>query len=359
MHRLLIAALWLILWVVIIEMSAHLIYDYLPQSLQRYVNYGLSVESKIRQTVGKTDEETDFVKTLGWLDPSREQWYKNKKTKATQPDHTLLAVYGMSFAANVTKKVVAHYPKFESRFVGGPDSPPNHSYAMWLLDQDLHQADVVIWGILSSNVKAMESMTSLNRNFEAPLPYTYPKFKADKGNLQVNYPPILTLAEFRSALYNKEKWNEYVTYLEQEDKFYHSFLFKENILDQLILGRFFRRSLALRANQQQSDIYHAKTGFDPNNNAIQALNLMVTEFAQQVRAKKQLPIIMLFSIQGYDNHLYNALAQTLTKNNIPFLNSFTVADPANSKNFIADGHFTPTNDKKMAEKLVNLIKNNL
>ncbi|OQW87356.1 MAG: hypothetical protein BWK78_09230 [Thiotrichaceae bacterium IS1] len=322
-----------------------------------YLEYGRSVEGKIRRMVGKTDDTTAFVTTIGWLE--RGDADDNKLTEVTTPSNTLVAIYGMSFAQHISEQLSKLSSSIEIRFLGGPSAPPNHSYALYQLGRGKHKAKVVAWGILASSVVGMTTMTSLNKSFEYPSPYTYPKYRVVNSDLQVQYPPITSMADFRATLSDQKKWSNYVDYLKTEDSYYQPFLFHESFIDNLATVRFFRRSLSNRYNKKViASIYQSDTGFRPDTVEIKALQMMVAEFARQVREDNQLPLLMLFNNQGYSDHLYQTLSDVILKYKIPTMSSHNIVATDNPKNFMADGHFTPSADRKMAEETLKIIVTN-
>jgi hypothetical protein len=93
---------WIVLWLLVIEGVIYAIVPYNPpteppNSIQKYLEYGRSVEGKIRQMVGPTDETTTPVTLAGWIDTERKRW-NTVPTHPETPDGLLIAIYGMSHA---------------------------------------------------------------------------------------------------------------------------------------------------------------------------------------------------------------------------------------------------------------------
>jgi len=164
------------------------------------------------------------------------------------------------------------------------------------------------------------------------------------------------MADFRATLYDRDKWSKYINYLQTEDSYYQPFLFHESFLDYFATVRFFRRSLSNRYNKKVvASVYQADSGFRSETIEIKALRMMVAEFSRQVQEDGQLPLLMLFNNQGYSDHLYRALSDIILKYRIPTMSSHYIASANDPKNFMTDGHFVPSVDRKMAEKVLELI----
>jgi 3-dehydroquinate dehydratase len=353
--------IWMSIWLLLIEVTIHIVVPYnppyeRPNALQLYLEYGRSVEGKIRRMVGKTDETTALIAKAGWLE--RGTVDDDKPAEATDPNKILVAIYGMSFAQHVGKQLSKLSSQVDVRFLGGPSAPPNHSYALYQTDRGKHKAKVVIWGILASSVVGMTTMTSLNKSFEYPAPFTYPKYQVINSHPQAQYPPIMSLEDFRATLYDQDKWVKYIAYLQAEDSYYQPFLFHESFIDYFATIRFFRRSWSKRhSNQVLTSIYQHETGFDESSVEIQALQKMVVEFTKQVRKDNQLPLLILFNNRGYSDHLYRALADVIRENKIPTVSSHNIVPAENVENFAPDGHFTHLADKKIAKVVLEVILN--
>ncbi len=349
-----------LLWLLIFEIILYLAVPYRlppaePNALQRYLEYGRSVEGKIRRMVGPTDETTIPVTLTGWLDSTR---WQTKPTLPKTPDGLLVAMYGMSFVQHLGIALEKVAPQVTVRFLGGPAAPPNHSYKLYQLDRGRHSAQVVVMGISSSNVLGMTTITGLNQEFEYPLPYTYPRYHQVGDHIEEVWPTIRTVDDFRRVLHDPVLWEKYVQELRTEDSYYHPFLFSENVMDDFVLLRFLRRSWAKKvAREVKSGIYHPQRGFNENAEVIHTLRWIVTEFVHQVRNDGQIPLLLLFNIRGYADHLYQALAKTIVENDIPTLSSHTLAPADNPKNTARDGfHFSHEVNRRFAEEVLKIIQ---
>ena len=81
---------------------------------------------------------------------------------------------------------------------------------------------------------------------------------------------------------------------------------------------------------------------------IQAKEAVATE-------AKRTPVVLLFNDRGYGDDLYRGVAPVLDRDHIPYVSSHTIAPATDHQNFVADGHFTPANDEKIAKAFVDLL----
>jgi hypothetical protein len=258
-------------------------------------------------------------------------------------------------------------PPVTVRFLGGPGAPPNHSFKTYQMDRGRHTAGVVIFGIAAGSLKGMTTFTSLNKAFEYPLPYTYPKYRKVGDRLEEIWPKVRTMTDFRRVLNDEMLWKDYVREMQAEDSYYHPFIFYENVMDNFVIFRFIRRSWAKKhANSVKDSIYGVlqgfgsnqifSQGFKENSEVVQTLRLMVKEFSRQARNDGKLPIIVLFNNRGYSNHLTQALAKNLQEADIPFVDSHTIAPSDDPKNLASDNfHFSKEVDKQLAQAVLDII----
>lgn len=234
--------LWIIFFLVVFDVSINFLFPYSsnpnvtsPGQLNVYFDYGRSVEGKISQMVGSTNESSSPLAVAGWLDP--ELWRKLNLPVSRDPgDDLLVAIYGMSFSNQVGEAMEAMDSRITFRGIAAPAAPPNYSFAAYTLDRGRHQADVVILGVLASSVKALRTMNGMTWQFEGPAPYTYPRYSVEEGKLKAIWPKILSLAQLRAALQDKQQWNAFVTQMREHDQFFNSFLFKRNLLDNSVIA---------------------------------------------------------------------------------------------------------------------------
>ncbi|MGB3510007.1 MAG: hypothetical protein WBA93_12340, partial [Microcoleaceae cyanobacterium] len=99
--------------------------------------------------------------------------------------------------------------------------------------------------------------------------------------------------------------------------------------------------------------------FNEELEEITALKLIVKEFAVTAKQDGKLPIVLLFNVQGYDDHLYQLLRQTLAENSIPFVSTHNIVPATDIRNFIGDGHFTKSANKLIAAEVLKLMNQRL
>jgi len=361
---LIMVAVWTVVCFAAIEIAINIAFKYPkeahttpPGFLTRYFDYGRSIEGKLSRMVGPDDASTDEVALAGWLDP--ETWNALPKVPET-PDGVLIADYGMSFSFDVGRALQKVNPRYTLRCIGGPSAPASHSYAAFMLDRTRHQGRIAMLGLLASSVRGLVTLTGQTWAFESPYPYTYPRYRltAD-GKLDAAWPIITSIGGLRDAMGRPEKWEAYVQQLREDDAYYDPFLFRHNALDSSATVRLLRRGWGQRENQAVLDTIHTSRGFTKDTPAIPLLRAIVTQFAETARADGRLPIILLLNDQGYADHLYKSLEQTLRDGDIPFVSTHEMAPATDLTNFVPDGHFTDAAYHKIAERLESVIQERL
>ena len=324
-----------------------------PGAMNLYFDYGRSIEGKVSRQMGATDDTTAPIARAGWLDA------RMGEGEAVRPEAgktLLVAIYGMSFAEHVGQSMAKLDPNITLRIIGGPSAPPNFSFAAYEADRGHHQADVAILGILASSVKGMGAMTGMTWGAEVPAPYTFPKYTLENGQLNAIQPEVDSLAKLRTTLSQPQQRNTFVNQLRSHDQFFDSFVFEKNLLDDSAIVRMIRRAWAKSHQDSIASQIHTPAGFNSDWEQVPVLKRMVEEFAATAKRDGKLPIVLLFNDQGYDDHLYQLLKPTLEQNQIPFVSSHDVAPATDRSNFVADGHFTPAVDQRLAERVLAVVK---
>ncbi|NJR65451.1 MAG: hypothetical protein HC772_09260 [Leptolyngbyaceae cyanobacterium CRU_2_3] len=327
-----------------------------PGAMNLYFDYGRSIEGKVTRQMGATDDTTAPIARVGWLDS---HLGKGEAIRPAPGKSLLVAIYGMSFAEHVGEAMTQLDPDITLRVIAGPSAPPNFSFAAYEADQGHHQANVAILGILASSVKGMGAMTGMTWGAEVPAPYTFPKYTLENSQLKAIQPEIRSLTQFRAALSQPQQRDAFVEQLRTNDQFFDSFVFEKNLLDASAIVRMLRRAWAKSHQDNITSQIHTSTGFNPQWDQSPVLQSMVEEFATTAKQDGRLPIVLLFNDQGYDDHLYQLLKPTLEQNKIPFVSSHDVAPASDRSNFVADGHFTPAVDHRLAEEVLAVINQSL
>jgi hypothetical protein len=327
-----------------------------PGAMNLYFDYGRSIEGKVSRQMGASDDTTAPIARVGWLDAHLGE---GEAVRPVPGKPLLVAIYGMSFAGNVGEALVKLDPGITLRVIAGPSAPPSFSFAAYEADRDRHQAKVVILGILASSVKGMGAMTGMTWGAEVPAPYTFPKYRLEKGQLKAIQPEVRSLAECRAALSQPQQRDAFVDQLRAQDQFFDSFVFEKNLLDASAIVRMIRRAWAKSHQDNVTSQIHTSTGFNPDWDQTPVLKRMVEEFAATAKRDDRLPIVLLFNDQGYDDHLYQLLKPTLEQNKIPFVSSHDLAPATDRSNFVADGHFTPAVDQRLAERVLAVVNRSI
>ena len=355
-----VTGLWIVFFLLVIDFAVNFLFPYPSDpritsvgQLSLYFNYGRSVEGKVSQMIGPTDESSSALAKAGWLDP--DLWKKlNLPTRRATEQDLLVAIYGMSFSNHVGEAIAEIDPKITLRKIAGPAAGPNYSFAAYKLDRGRHEADAVVLGILASSVKALRTMNGMTWQFEGPAPYTYPRYLLQDGKLQEVSPTITSLTQFRAALGDKQQWDAFLTQMQKYDQFFNSFLFERNFVDKFATVRLIRRAWAQNHQKAIEKQIHTEDGFNAESE-IPVLRAIATDFAATALKDGKMPIVLLLNDRGYDDHLFKALEPTLKNASIPYVSTHNIASPSNLKNFRTDGHFVKSADKQIAKAVLKLI----
>jgi hypothetical protein len=354
-RKVLIASLWAVLWLVLIDVVLNIMFALpnsplqMPTKMQSYFDYGRTVESKLRFMVGAKLEDTALIAKAGWLVESDSD---QQPEAASGPDKILIAAYGQSFTNQICHALAEQDAHFELRLKAGPSAALPHSYAFYKADASHQQADVVVLGILASSMVFSMAPTIATINFEGPAPYTYPQYYLEEGELRAHEPVIHSLAELRAALWSKpEVWDEYLHMMEMYSPTYNSWIFKSDWLDYSALGRLVRRSIGQKHVHDMRARYWTSNGFTNADGLLDISSAIITDFVQDVKSRGQIPYVLLIQDQGFKDHLALAFAAQFKQLGVPYLSTHLIASSQDVRNFVSDGHFTPEVTKKVAEVL--------
>lgn len=339
-------------WLIIFDLSVQGILHVSPSKLSRieqYFNYGLSVETQIRRMLD-SGLKSNSVLYSGWFD--RESY----REKGVQADITM---YGMSFSNHVADQIRDLKPEISIRTISGPAAPLNHSYYAYQIDRGICRSEYVVLGILASSLKNINAMTNDTLGVDSPFGSFYPTYVQDGSALRILMPEINSFEELETSINDNLLWARHLENLKKNDKHYKELIYKSNILDNFISGRLFKRWYKAKNNNLNTNKVHNSRGFDQNSNSIQLTNVLVSNFIREARENNSIPIVLLFQPQGYDDHLFLALEETLEQNNVYYINSHEIVPATDPQNFISDGHYTKENDRKIAFELINIINKDL
>jgi hypothetical protein len=354
------ALIWTIAWLVAFDVATHWavrgIALHNPDSgLVRYFQYGESIETKLDKSTSLPPKAPDaLILAAGWLDPAEWAALPDRPQPGTDK---LLAVYGQSFAFNVTRAAVKLDGHLSFRGIGGPAAPPDHSYAAYLADAANLHADVVIFGILASSVSHMGSMTGIDWTFEHPAPFTFPRYRLTDGRLEAEPPVFHTEQQFRTAFAARSaQWQAFREQLSKNDRGFDPITFDRTWLDHSQIALLLRRGWAAHSQDYDAGVYDPTHGFAPESEQMRVLKKMLVDLGQRTKAKGQRLIVLLEQDQGYSDTLYRALGPTLQAAQIESVSTHALFSANDPRNFQPDGHYTSEANELFARRLEALIR---
>lgn len=327
-----------------------------PSPPAQYLDFGNSIEAKLRRMVGRGDSTTAPVAFAGWLEPFND----GDAPLAAPAGHRLVAVYGQSFSFQVAGELASLDSTLILRTRGGPASPASHGYAMWEADRGRVRSDVAILGVLASSVRGLDAASAATWQFEAPPPYTYPRYRPDAAGHPVGEPPLVrSLADLRRALADPARMRAWERQLSRDDAWYDPLLWRASWLDRSMLARVLRRAWAQRQQRAHLARVHGRSGFVEGSANLVTLRALVGSFVDGCRADGVLPVVLLMEDAGYSDHLSRALGPELDRRGAVWLGTHTLADAGNPVNLKADGHFVPALNRRLAEALLARVRSAL
>jgi hypothetical protein len=354
------SCIWIIFYLAVIDVMVNIVFQFpkeaekTPSSfLQGYFEYGRSVEGKLDRLTIRGNDQSAPILGYGWL--------KNKRyeslPKSAGKGEVLVAVYGMSHAKLLGEAIAKIDSKYVIRNITGPGVPPGWCFAAYRMDKKLHEAKVVILGIMTDNIAFISATSGATSYFDMSHPYTFPRYFVQNDLLKEIYPPFYTQEGFRDYLYNPIKWAEYGDWLAKNDKFYNAFLFKRSLTDKSALFRVLRRSYSQKIREKIISRIYTKDGFDVRSEEIVALRKIVETFAKEVREEERLPIVYIVNTEGRGDHLYRVLKPVLDAHNIPFLSTHIICPPDDPRLFLVrNSHFIPSKDVELAREMINILE---
>jgi hypothetical protein len=348
------------MWLVVLDVLVGVVSRYpaggpaaRPTALQRYFDYGRSIEGRAARMVGPTDETSAPLAVAGWLEPTV---WQPRWAHASDPSDLTVAMYGSSFAMDVGEELDAMDSDLRVRFAGGPGAPISHSYAAYGLDRRQYDAPIVVLGILASAVPGLETVTGLTWLFDSPCPYTYPRFTLTPTGLEAWWPSIRSLADFRAALHNEPVRDAFVAELRAHDRYYDAFAFDAGWLDDSTVVRLLRRAWAAHRFKRLGAAIHGPSGFNESSPTVALARALVVEFVAAVREDGRTPVVLLLHDQGYGDDLFRLLAPTLDAVHVPYVSTHEICPAADGSNFASDGHFTREASRRIAVELLGTVR---
>lgn len=316
-------------------------------SLVRFFDYGRSVPGKHTEWLGDLDQPHNPMKAA-WIDQMLQDPITSEPPEGADRS-LIIRSYGMSFSNNILLAALDRDASLTLDLHAGPASPPNSSFYVALADRENREPnDVVVLAFLSSSLRGMQSLSNRTWNFEQPIPYTYPIYRAVEGELIVTHPIVTTLDEELNPVL-AALWKNQLSNL---DANYSGYAFEWPTLDYSPFVRLVRRALAIRAQTK------AKSRVETENNSSirDTLRLIIRDFAEMAREDGQLPVIFL--IQSRDPSDLNLLAMlrtTLENYDVPYMATEDHFPPTDLSGFEGDGHYRPEVDDLFAQKFLEIL----
>jgi len=351
--------LWLLLTLFLLDAAIGIIFR-LPtdprragSSLETYFDYGRSVEGKLRRIVGANAEEDAAIVQAGWI--GRECDVGTPHT----PGKSDVDIYGNSFSNHIADQMERLDSNLVFHRFAGPAAPVNHSYACFLRRDEagLKRAPLQILGVLGSSLPRMLTLGGLTTSFEAPQPFTYPRYSLTPDHhLVARWPTIRTEEDLRAGLADPAKWQSFLDELASDDAFYSEALFRGRIFDRSVVARMIRRAWAQQLVRNRTAALRATDGFAGAPEIPSVLRAILLDFANRSRTIGARPIVLLIEDRGYGGVLSSSVAPALQANGIDFIVTSTIASPNDTRNFLPDGHFTPAVDAEFARAALKLVR---
>lgn len=361
-NKYVLVLIWILLYLAIIDIIVNISFRYPlnpektpPSFLQGYFEYGRSVEGKFDRKINARHKQA-IPSADAWI---RSKYYESLPGKVNE-DKVLIAIYGMSHTKLLGEAIARINKKYVVRNITGPGSPPGWSLAAYRNDKNLHEAKVVILGIMTEHVAQVSATSFATSFFDGSYPYTFPRYIYRNRQLQEIYPPFYTDEGFKVYFSDSHKWAEYRDWLYKNDRFYNYLLFRRSIADMSAILRILRRAYSEHFNNNVVSSVYTNKGFNLNSEEVITLQEMVKAFAEEVRKQNRIPIIYIVNNQTRADHLYKALRPVLAANKIPFLSTHEICPPDDPRVFVdASSHFTESKDIELAKAMIKIIEDNL
>lgn len=359
-RRCLSVALWTLVWLAVLDVAVNLAFGSTtasdePSALKRYFEYGRSVEGKLARMAAANPTKGGQMLSAGW---TTADVLRGLPSSPAPGDDMLMAVYGQSFSLIAAKEAVRlRGGGITLRGVGGPGAPPSHSYAGYKADAPLRKADVVVFGVLSSAVANMGSLSGLIWMFENPAPFTFPRYRVVAGQLVEEQPLLRSEAEFRVALKERSSaWQAFKEQLRRSDRGYDSATFDASLADASSIVRLMRRGWVAHRHAYEDGVYRQGEGFDPQSEDVQALKLIVQDLKRRTDARGEHLIVLLLHTRGQADHLHAALGRTLDEASIDSISTHTLFSANDPTNFLPDGHYVESANRLLSEALLSHVR---
>jgi hypothetical protein len=321
--------------------------------LQRYFEYGRSIEGKLAQMVSGVRDGR--ILGAGWIDVHQLRQLPDAPEAGKD---LLVAAYGQSFTMHAVEGAAAVDHRMTLRRAGGPGAPASHSYWAYRVDAPLRKADVVVFGVLSSTVGQLASSSGLIWMFENPAPFTFPRYREVDGRLEEELPLIRSEAEFRAAFDGRTRqWQQFKQQLASVDKGYDAFTFNDSWIDASTVGRLIRRGWVAHRRGYDEGVYSPDQGFDARSEEVRTLRRILLEAQAQALSRGERLIVLLLHTKGHGDRLHAVLQGALEGAGIEYLSTHTLFSANDPGNFLPDGHYVARANDALALALQRRIRN--
>ena len=323
-----------------------------PSMIQRYFDYGRSIEGKLRHQIGPAPDRDAPMLQAGWLDK------ECGGDAATPAGQFGVDFYGMSFSGKIGAEMTKLDPGVTVHSFAGPGASPNFGYACFQQRRATgrEMAPVQIFSVLASSLPRLLTVTGLTTSFEEPAPFTYPRYRvgADGGLLETT-PGVQTAEEFHATLADPKRWQAYLDHLAAQDAFYQPWLMRTDVFDHSVIARMIRRAWGQQQKRALVASLRADDGFSGAPEIPQVLGAILKDFADSARKAGARPIVLLIEDQEIGAALSKAAGPRLAADGIEYLATSTIASPRDTQTFIADGHFTTPVSIKIGRMLLTMM----
>jgi hypothetical protein len=323
-----------------------------PSRLQRFFNYGRSIEGKLRALVKPDDKQSGPIVVAGWIDTVCHRTVPNVSGSPG------ISIFGNSFSAQLTDAIRKLDPAISVEEYLGPGAPPNHSYACFVEENSFggDHHDIQIIGITASSLPRMETMWGVTTSFEYLQPFTFPRYGlgAD-GNLIAHEPSVRSPDDLRRILSDRMKWDNWLTELSANDYFYVRSLTTEDLADNSVMTRMVQRGFGQYISRSRMAKLRGNDGKFVAPDIVNVLPKLIGNFAKIARDSGKRPIVVLFEEYGCGGTLMPLLGATLAHDHIEYVYSGDFVPANDLRNYASDGHFSPKSNVKIATALLHMI----
>jgi hypothetical protein len=349
-------AVWIAIGLAVLDIAINLAFAYpsdpkaIPSRLQIYFEYGRSTDAQLARMTRPDRSRTAPITLAGWYDslPIDE--------KAGAPENPVITFYGMSHAVKLAEAIGRVTTKYTARAVGAPGATANWAYGAYLRDRGGKKSRAVVLAFMSANLAMITAMSPMTWNIGFPMPYTGDRFYVADKKLQVIHPPYDSFDTYVATFDDPKKWEAACDVFAKYDTMYSPFVRKATFLDHSSLFRLVRRAYGQHLERRVRGAVLDQSGFHPDTEQMEVARAIIHDFALHARADGMVPVIYLVNNLGYSDYLFRALSPALKADNVPFVSSHQIVSPNDPRGYLADSHFTPAVDDRIARALIAVIE---